>query len=482
MREWYLDEDITVTFQLDKSIRNTDEIIHYRVEKIKEDEGGNWDYQSDLSDTKFIGEVFISAGQTSVTLHLNSLFNTYYETPQILEDIKNDVDGVIPYTSNFLQYRVGLLTANDSPLSGIIDNGQKLLVHLVNRYPTLDKRAECVSHSGGTIFGDPFDNSSTIYPNLVFQGYNNITERAVLLPRIPQGSTFATLVSSTMYQAKSSTDNKIEYAITKDNVIVQDYTKNTITKPSLNYSLKKITVNNPDPDAKYQLLAGCVDGQKVLYTIIGTKLKGYDRKEDFDLYLWSTYHLLWWMPNEEVKRKAMAINGGTPQELWSGTDYKTYVSRLSSCDERIYTSTIKVYIYNEIPVADIDICPAKYYLYWYDRFGGVQCQPFEGNVVHKNEYKTTNVENINRIRRFGSTKITSQWKLVSNWVNDDAWLIYESLFVSPFVMLYDTENGVYHNVLIKDNDYTEKSYKNQGNKLNFFECTVEKNYIQKVSY
>lgn len=63
--------------------------------------------------------------------------------------------------------------------------------------------------------------------------------------------------------------------------------------------------------------------------------------------------------------------------------------------------------------------------------------------------------------------ITSKWSLNTDWVDSDNYDIYESIFTSPYLQLYDTELDKVFNVNVENNTFTAKNYKNQGKMFNF---------------
>lgn len=85
-------------------------------------------------------------------------------------------------------------------------------------------------------------------------------------------------------------------------------------------------------------------------------------------------------------------------------------------------------------------------------------------------------------KRIGSGQTTPKWKLVSGWLKEDEYQIYESMFVSPYVTLVDTQNQKAFSVLITDTSYTEKTYKNQNKQLCNFTVNVKLNKEDRMYY
>ncbi len=122
-------------------------------------------------------------------------------------------------------------------------------------------------------------------------------------------------------------------------------------------------------------------------------------------------------------------------------------------------------IYKEI-LTYIDKCPAKYYLQWVDRYGGIQTQPFNGKSTLKEKFENTNIQNSKGYSRKVFIQDEFDWTLNSKWLTEYEYKVYEGIFVSPLVRLYDVENDNLYEVLVSDTSYTEKTYKNQKKLFN----------------
>lgn len=121
---------------------------------------------------------------------------------------------------------------------------------------------------------------------------------------------------------------------------------------------------------------------------------------------------------------------------------------------------------NNKKMFEFDKCPADFYVQWIDRFGGVQCQPFAGKETSKIQYDRTNVSNQYNEKRPFLFKHQSIFELNTSFINENLYPLYESLFVSPFIKLYDTKNDKSYFINITDKDFTEKTWKNQHKLFN----------------
>lgn len=118
-------------------------------------------------------------------------------------------------------------------------------------------------------------------------------------------------------------------------------------------------------------------------------------------------------------------------------------------------------------LAYLDECYNRYYLKWIDRKGGIQCQPFKMKHIYSEDFENAYIRNSLGHQRKVYWDITSKWSLNTDWVDSDNYAIYESIFISPYLQLYDTELDKVFNVNVEDNTFTAKNYKNQGKMFNF---------------
>lgn len=127
----------------------------------------------------------------------------------------------------------------------------------------------------------------------------------------------------------------------------------------------------------------------------------------------------------------------------------------------------------------MDVCPKRYYLMWEDRFGGYQSQAFSNNITYSESYQNTETINYRDERKKSVVSVQPKWKLVSGWINENSYCLYESIFTSPTLRLYDSQEDVLYNVIV-NGSYTEKTYKNEKKMLNIsldLEATNKQNII-----
>lgn len=133
-------------------------------------------------------------------------------------------------------------------------------------------------------------------------------------------------------------------------------------------------------------------------------------------------------------------------------------------------------------IGDIDLCPARYYLMWQDRFGGFQCQPFEKTAIFQEDFKRHEWATYQNAKRLGGIEVQPKWKLNTGWIKDELYPYYESILISPYILLIDTEKNETTRVLVNDSNYTEKTFKNQNRQLFNLELTVSQDKPQQILY
>ena len=133
------------------------------------------------------------------------------------------------------------------------------------------------------------------------------------------------------------------------------------------------------------------------------------------------------------------------------------------------------------PIAKIDQCPADYYLIWMDRTGAYQCQPFTKKVKLKENIQTTNIiNNVDQTRPILKS-VTDVWTVNSDWLTEEEYKAYESIFVSPYIYLFDVELDEGYWVNITNNVWEEKTHKNNSKPFNL-QLTLQSNRAQNITY
>lgn len=132
-------------------------------------------------------------------------------------------------------------------------------------------------------------------------------------------------------------------------------------------------------------------------------------------------------------------------------------------------------------VAQIDNCYSRYYLQWQDRMGGFQSQPFNDKYTYSESFETETLTDYRGRKRLSNVGVTGKFKINTDWLKEDLYPYYESIFTSPVLFLYDTKEDKRYSVLVTDSDYTEKTFNNQKKLFNLT-LNLEINQKQTIVY
>lgn len=162
--------------------------------------------------------------------------------------------------------------------------------------------------------------------------------------------------------------------------------------------------------------------------------------------------------------------------------YSRIVDGQLNCDFRVWGgyTIFGHYTDNSITIGKLT-CPNKYFLLWQDRLGSQQCQPFDKVDTYSEDIEGSEITNYYDKRSLYKVEIQPKWKLQTGWISDAAYRCYEGLFVSPWIKLYDGDSDLLYDVILKDRNYTEKNFLNQGKMFNL-EVTVEQTEKQNILY
>ena len=176
-------------------------------------------------------------------------------------------------------------------------------------------------------------------------------------------------------------------------------------------------------------------------------------------------------------------------ELYTHTFFGSFGKFIEDVDQDIPDYDIDVYItwkngagtsqYRK--VAEIKSCKERYYLLWQDRYGSYQSQPFKGKMEYSEDITNEEILSYTGRRRKSNVVIQPKWKLNSGWLKEQLFPLYESIYVSPILKLYDTKTGHEYDVILKDTPYVEKKY-NNDRKLLSIELNLEATETQNIIY
>ena len=129
----------------------------------------------------------------------------------------------------------------------------------------------------------------------------------------------------------------------------------------------------------------------------------------------------------------------------------------------------------------IDDCPAEYYLIWVDRFGGYQCQPFSKREVTTEDITTGNLVDLHDYTRPYLKSVSTSFKLNSDWIDEEHYKAYESIFVSPSLYLFNTKTDTGCWVNCEEKKWEEKNKQNSKRLFNL-SITLKTNRVQNIIY
>lgn len=132
-------------------------------------------------------------------------------------------------------------------------------------------------------------------------------------------------------------------------------------------------------------------------------------------------------------------------------------------------------------LAIIDVCPARYYLMWKDRAGSYQSQRFEGVETFTESFSREFVKNNTGYKKPNTININPKIKIQTGFIDDELYPYYESIFVSPQLLLYDSKEDRSYPVNVTG-DYTEKTFKNQGRQFFNLQLDLEFATQQNIMY
>ena len=108
---------------------------------------------------------------------------------------------------------------------------------------------------------------------------------------------------------------------------------------------------------------------------------------------------------------------------------------------------------------------SRYFLKWKDRYGMPQCQPFGGTTKYSESITKNTITDYKNTKKIIDISNTPKWLLNSKWIKQEYYPFYESIFVSPYLQLYDAKEDKLYNVILTNTEYDEKTFNNQNRQL-----------------
>lgn len=133
-------------------------------------------------------------------------------------------------------------------------------------------------------------------------------------------------------------------------------------------------------------------------------------------------------------------------------------------------------------LAIIDICPAKYYLMWQDRAGSYQSQAFDMISTYSETFNKEYITDYSNTKRLTTINTQPKIKIQTGYISNDLYPYYESIYTSPYLLLYDTQEDKSYLVNVTGTEYVEKTFKNQGKQMFNIQLDLEFANTQKMIY
>ena len=112
---------------------------------------------------------------------------------------------------------------------------------------------------------------------------------------------------------------------------------------------------------------------------------------------------------------------------------------------------------------------------------GFQSKPFNDKYTYSESFEKENLTDYQGRKRVSNVGVTGKFKINTDWLKEDLYPYYESIFTSPVLFLYDTKEDKRYSVLVTDSDYTEKTFSNQKKLFNLT-LNLELNNKQNIVY
>lgn len=158
---------------------------------------------------------------------------------------------------------------------------------------------------------------------------------------------------------------------------------------------------------------------------------------------------------------------------------------LGICDtDKIQLTTfspLNTNIRSTVDIANLD-GDSRFFLKWKDRYGMPQCQPFAGTELYSENVNRDEITTLKNNRKIISANVQPKWKLNTKWINQKYYPFYESIFVSPYLQLYDAYEDKIYDVVLVNTNYEEKTFYNQNRQMFNLQLEVELSSTQKMIF
>ena len=125
---------------------------------------------------------------------------------------------------------------------------------------------------------------------------------------------------------------------------------------------------------------------------------------------------------------------------------------------------------------------SRYFLKWKDRYGMPMVQPFGGTYKYGENITKNTITNYLNTNKIVDITTKSKWLLNTKWIKQEFYPFYESIFVSPYLILYDAKEDKQYSVILTNTEYEEKTFNNQNRQLFNLQLTVELDTSETMVY
>lgn len=437
-RVYYLDEDIIEYFSI--TAQNRDKVYNYRVK----DASGN---------TVYIGQVYIIQGTTTVNVNVTEVLKMMRPNPSYIIDT---ITSPVLSTPYFLaQWKVELYDGE-----AIVIEGDYFTVAMVYRYPNsnLSVPIPIVSEMQDKIYLMTYPNFLPVYPFVRTNNYK-------FLHNVVTNDTTAHREYLTNY-IKSDSLHLSDSA----QILVTAQGLNT-TRYSLDYLFNGATYQEGTKEAV--LTASDMVTVPDKYGVWADAIAEGVTEDQALSFLEQR------MPYESAQEMIDSIQSGVTTLIFESDTQDEAQEYYQSANGYFECELDRTYKKEQYPIAKVDMCPARFYVQWIDRFGVVMSKPFTGQDDYTEDVQTVSVQKYVNKERKVYWGVESKWKLRTEWLTDEEYPYYESLFVSPYIILYDSQEDKSYEVLIDDTTYAEKKWDNQHQFFNL-EINIRHNQKQHI--
>ena len=101
---------------------------------------------------------------------------------------------------------------------------------------------------------------------------------------------------------------------------------------------------------------------------------------------------------------------------------------------------------------------------------------------YKENISRSTVTNYKNTKKLTDATIQGSWILNTDYIPEKLYPFYESIFVSPYLQLYDAKEDRLYDVILVNTEYNEKTFNNQSRNLFNLQLEVELDTTQNIIY